>query len=238
MPAGIYIAAAGCALRSLPKQTTVTRNRRRCNWPYTFSPRTTRRAGWCAVKCETNVPVRDVLLAPPARDRRAERTEADLSLSHDLRTLRRVPTFPRAPLGPIGALIAIRSENVLLKRSTIAGLICFLVLVAYYVKSTNNYGGESYGFRWYIASMPVLLLMAVPLAIRINRSWKWALLTVMLLVSCYSTFESARVGWHLAGVDKPHSGLRQHLRRELESRNRGIFKYNTSRTPESMAMES
>ena len=103
--------------------------------------------------------------------------------------------FPVLLLGPIGAIAAWRSNDALIKRAALAGLACFVVLVAYYVKSTNNYGGESYGFRWYIASMPVLMIMAIPAAARVNRTWKWALAAAILLVSCYSTCECARVGW-------------------------------------------
>lgn len=103
--------------------------------------------------------------------------------------------FPVLLLGPIGALVSVRSDNATIKRSAIAAFACFLVLVAYYVKSTNNYGGESYGFRWYIASMPVLLLMAVPAMMRINRTWKRAIVCVMFAVSLYSTIECAYVGW-------------------------------------------
>lgn len=103
--------------------------------------------------------------------------------------------FPVLLLGPIGALLSSRPENVILKRCALAGLVAFLILVAYYVKSTNNYGGESYGFRWYIASMPVLLLMAIPAVMRTNRTWKWAIVCAMFLVSMYSTLECAYVGW-------------------------------------------
>ncbi len=103
--------------------------------------------------------------------------------------------FPVLLLGPIGAIVSMRSDNAILKRSALTGFACFLILVAYYVKSTHNYGGESYGFRWYIASMPVLLLMAIPAVVRINRGWKWAIVCAMLVVSVYSTFECAYVGW-------------------------------------------
>ena len=103
--------------------------------------------------------------------------------------------FPVLLLGPIGAVVSMRSDSVIIKRGALAGFVCFLVLVAYYVKSTNNYGGESYGFRWYIASMPVLLMMAIPAMMRINRSWKWAIVCLMFIVSMYSTIECANVGW-------------------------------------------
>lgn len=103
--------------------------------------------------------------------------------------------FPVLLLGPLGALTAFRPHSSRVAKASLAGLACFLVLVAYYVKSTNNYGGESYGFRWYIASMPVLLLMASPLAVRMTRPWQWSIASLLFAVSCYSTIESARVGW-------------------------------------------
>jgi len=102
--------------------------------------------------------------------------------------------FPVLFLGILGVSTSV-DQTRFMRTGAISALACFFILVAYYVSSTNNYGGESYGFRWYIASMPVLLLMAVPAVQRMQRRWQWATAGLFLLVSCYSTAESTVVGW-------------------------------------------
>ena len=69
------------------------------------------------------------------------------------------------------------------------------MLTAYYCLTTNNYGGESYGFRWYIPAMPVLLLMAAPLLDGTRSRWRWGFVLATILVSVYSAFECARTDW-------------------------------------------
>ncbi len=71
----------------------------------------------------------------------------------------------------------------------------FLVLTAYYVKSTNNYGGASYGFRWYIGSVPVLLLLGVPLFDRLRSPAGWTALACAGAVSAYSAWECLQTPW-------------------------------------------
>ena len=71
----------------------------------------------------------------------------------------------------------------------------FLVLTAYYVKSTNNYGGASYGFRWYMGSVPVLLLLGIPLFDRLRSPLGWTLLACAGMVSAYSAWECLQAPW-------------------------------------------
>ena len=71
----------------------------------------------------------------------------------------------------------------------------FLVLTAYYVKSTNNYGGASYGFRWYIGSVPVLLLLGIPLFDRLRSPLGWGTLACAGIVSGYSAWECLQAPW-------------------------------------------
>ncbi len=76
-----------------------------------------------------------------------------------------------------------------------AGAAGFVVLTAYYAASTNNYGGEAYGFRWYIGAAPILLLMGAPVAGRARRPWQWVVLAVLAGVSAWSFWECARHPW-------------------------------------------
>src|SRR5690606_14695293 len=77
----------------------------------------------------------------------------------------------------------------------LGGFAAFSILSLYYWWTTNNYGGESYGFRWYIVAMPVLLLMGIPILERIRRPWEWVFLALMLGISCYSAWECTHQPW-------------------------------------------
>ena len=103
--------------------------------------------------------------------------------------------FPVLLAGVAGVVHAIRPRSTSWRAAILAGGLAFLLLVYYYVSRTNNYGGESYGFRWFIGAMPVLLLMGAPLLNRLQRSWHWVFLGVLLAVSLYSGWECAQVDW-------------------------------------------
>jgi len=90
---------------------------------------------------------------------------------------------------------ALTQRNVSNRGFLLGGLAGFLILSGYYCFTTNNYGGESYGFRWYIPTMPVLLLMAAPLLDQTRSIWRWGFISAMVAVSVYSAFECARTDW-------------------------------------------
>jgi len=77
----------------------------------------------------------------------------------------------------------------------LAGALGFVILTFYYLFKTNNYGGEAYGFRWFIVAMPVLLLMGAPILANLRARWKWLFVVVMIAISFYSAFECARSPW-------------------------------------------
>ncbi|HOV59434.1 MAG TPA: hypothetical protein PK349_00045 [Candidatus Hydrogenedentes bacterium] len=71
----------------------------------------------------------------------------------------------------------------------------FWGLTAYYVLKTNNYGGASYGFRWHLASYPVLALCAAPMIENIKNWRGWLILMVLTAVSLYSSWECLGQPW-------------------------------------------
>lgn len=103
--------------------------------------------------------------------------------------------YPVLFLGVIAAVRSVLSRESRWRRPQLLGLVCFTVLTAYYTLSTNNYGGESYGFRWFIGAMPILLLMAAPLVTTCRRPWQMITLALMLVVSLYSGWECAQTDW-------------------------------------------
>ncbi len=103
--------------------------------------------------------------------------------------------YPILLAGPAAILWASRNRSAPWRASTLAGGAVTATIVFYYVTRTNNYGGESYGFRWLIGAMPMLLLMGAPFLNRLRVAWQWIFLGVLLAISLYSGWECAQVDW-------------------------------------------
>ncbi|MBI5095892.1 MAG: hypothetical protein HZB26_26090 [Candidatus Hydrogenedentes bacterium] len=103
--------------------------------------------------------------------------------------------FPVLLLGVAAVIRCIARPKSPLRGAIITGALGFLVLTAYYLCSTNNYGGQAYGFRWFICAMPVLALMGAPVLSTIRSRWKWVFLCVMIGISFYSSWESTKDPW-------------------------------------------
>ncbi len=103
--------------------------------------------------------------------------------------------YPILLAGVASALRALVRTKSPLRGYILTGALAFIILTAYYAKATNNYGGEAYGFRWYIPAMPVLLLMGAPLFPALRKPWHKLFLCVLIAVSFYSAWECTRTGW-------------------------------------------
>jgi len=103
--------------------------------------------------------------------------------------------FPVLIVSVIGCMTLLRRGRAEFRLPVILAACAFLVLTAYYVKKTNNYGGASYGFRWYIGCCPVLLLMGLPVFSRLRSPAGWALLLLAAVVSGYSAWECLQAPW-------------------------------------------
>ena len=103
--------------------------------------------------------------------------------------------YPILFAGLMASLRALVSKKVPNRGYILAGALGFCILTAYYVLRTNNYGGEAYGFRWYIVAMPVLLLMAPPIISNLRIRWKWYFMAVMIGISFYSAWECSCRPW-------------------------------------------
>lgn len=105
--------------------------------------------------------------------------------------------FPILNLGLLGGAAACFWKRYPMRVAALLGLLGFLLLTVYYVRGTNNYGGHSYGFRWHIVSMPVLMLLGAPIVMHLRRSWQWVVVALMLGVSVYSAYECYKKPWAL-----------------------------------------
>ena len=103
--------------------------------------------------------------------------------------------YPILLLGLVAVGRALFKPNSPHRGLILSGALAFLILTAYYVVKTNNYGGEAYGFRWYIGAMPVLLLMGGPLLSGVRARWQWMVITLMVSISFFSGFECAQSPW-------------------------------------------
>lgn len=103
--------------------------------------------------------------------------------------------YPILLAGMAGALRALCRKNVPNRSAILTGALGFLLLTAYYAARTNNYGGEAYGFRWYIPAMPVLLLMGAPIFRSLRAKWRWGFVGLMIGISFYSAWECTVTPW-------------------------------------------
>jgi hypothetical protein len=103
--------------------------------------------------------------------------------------------FPILTLGIAGAAQVLSGRDTAWRLAVTGGIACFGLLATYYTLNTNNYGGESYGFRWFIPSMPVLLLMAAPLFSGRVPAITRLVIAGLLAVSCYSAWECSQIVW-------------------------------------------
>ncbi len=103
--------------------------------------------------------------------------------------------FPILLFGWAAFVAAIWRREMAHRGLVIAAGTSVLLLFAYYIKSTNNYGGAAYGFRWAMGAMPVLLLMAGPLLAQARGRVVWAVFVVALAVSAWSSWECYQQPW-------------------------------------------
>lgn len=103
--------------------------------------------------------------------------------------------YPVLFVGLLAGLKAVPNKRFPYRTATLAGLAAFVVMTTYYMLKTNNYGGEAYGFRWYIPAMPVLLLMGAPILQSLRKRWQWIFVSFMIALSFYSAWECTRTGW-------------------------------------------
>ena len=112
-------------------------------------------------------------------------------------TLGRVGIFSLFPI----TLLAVPGVVRWMKRTSanasiaLCGVTGSITLAAYYVLSTNNYGGSAFGFRWFIVLGPVLLLMAAPALRDFRGGWRWVFVVALFGVSCVSMVQCYARPW-------------------------------------------
>jgi len=110
--------------------------------------------------------------------------------------------YPVLIAGLMSPLRYLAGRKLRFHRPIFLGALGFAVLTAYYCLRTNNYGGVTYGFRWYIAAMPVLLLMGVPIYEKLRARWEWLFVGLVFGLSFFSAWEATR-GTYYTGQEWP-----------------------------------
>jgi hypothetical protein len=103
--------------------------------------------------------------------------------------------YPILLFGPAGLIWSMFRGDGRWRNYYVAAVFCMALLFAYYVFRTNNYGGGAYGFRWGMGIMPVLVLMGIPLFERVRGIPAWIVVSLLLVVSCYSAWECYMAPW-------------------------------------------
>ncbi len=103
--------------------------------------------------------------------------------------------FPILITGLLGGVLALLRRDVPGRGYVLGGAMGFLLISLYYLLNTHGYGGEAYGFRWYIGAMPVLLLMGASFHERVHSRWLWGVLFALAVASAYSAWECHQNPW-------------------------------------------
>ncbi len=85
-----------------------------------------------------------------------------------------------------------------IKYVTLLFLASFITINIYYILSTNNYGGVSYGFRWHIGCMPLLIIAGIPyIENKYRKIYFWIIWFIFFSISLYSTYECRVYPWSI-----------------------------------------
>lgn len=110
----------------------------------------------------------------------------------------------------IGSLIARRNATVRLRDAAAATLLLSIVVIGFYVRKTNNYGGWTQGARWLFWLIPLWLIF-LPFGCEAGQDRRWprrlamAALFVSVMTSGYGLMQPWSHPWILDALD--HLGL-------------------------------
>jgi hypothetical protein len=98
----------------------------------------------------------------------------------------------------IGAVMVALSRKHPLRVEAFFAAASFVALSFYLALGTGNFGGTSYGERWFVPGIPILfafIFFAPPLNARAWKSAAWILFAPALALSIFSTLQGAQAPW-------------------------------------------
>lgn len=106
--------------------------------------------------------------------------------------------YPVLLVGVVALFIEMRTEAGVERLMALGTLFAVAILLTYYVSSTNNYAGVSFGFRWMIIATPFLLVPALRLA-QARRSK--SILCILALTTAVSFFSALQCRLNTWSID-------------------------------------
>ena len=103
--------------------------------------------------------------------------------------------YPVIAVGLLGLLFAGKNSTEGDRAWNFGVLGAFLILVFYYLLSTNNYGGASFGFRWFIIIVPFFALSAARVYDRLETPPAKIFVWIALLISVGSAIQCRAHVW-------------------------------------------
>lgn len=98
--------------------------------------------------------------------------------------------YPILWLAVVAMARAARDRVALLRGERIGYGLLVLLWLGFYTLTTRNYGGASYGVRWFIFFLPPLSLFVGMQLARIRSRAVWALVWALFGISLYSTYQA------------------------------------------------
>jgi hypothetical protein len=110
-------------------------------------------------------------------------------------------------LGAAGLAAAIRGARPLPRRTAVAVAIGCAVMIAGHALLAGSYGGWSYGFRYLIPIVPVLLFFAPPVVERLGRAVVLPLLTLSILTALVGAYHPWPPGYEQEAGGDPVASI-------------------------------
>lgn len=105
--------------------------------------------------------------------------------------------YPVLVIGVIALFVEMKTEVGVERLMAFGTLIAVAILMAYYVSSTNNYAGASFGFRWMIIVTPFLIVPALRLAQAHPSKGVHCVLVLSTVVSFFSVLQCRLNTWSI-----------------------------------------
>jgi hypothetical protein len=103
--------------------------------------------------------------------------------------------YPLLLLGLVGLVNESRIKKSAFRWWCLGGVIALAGILFYYVSSTNNYAGVSFGFRWLIIATPFLLMGLVLLLRGVKNRLVIGLVCMLMAVGVFSACQCRMAPW-------------------------------------------
>jgi hypothetical protein len=103
--------------------------------------------------------------------------------------------YPVLAVGGLGLIAGVARKNSDTRLWDTGILVAFLVLMLYYLTGTNNYGGASFGFRWFIIITPFFALALSQLLSRIASKPALTFAWILVGISAASAIQCRLNTW-------------------------------------------